>query len=404
MVGFLYGTVDFGSGPVSGGQSDVFVAKYAPTGTLQWAKRLAGYPVLTGSRITGVAVGANDDIVVTGYFTRTIDLGGGTLSALNDGMDVFLAKFSSSGAHLWSKRFGGADADQASGVAVDGSGNIAVTGQFTTTTDLGGGALTGGSLGTVFVAKYSPSGAHLWSRSLGIWRQSSGGITVDGSGNVVVTGGVADTADFGGGPVSGMGGLDVFVAKYTPSGGLLWAKRSGGTLDDQGRGVTVATNGDVVVTGGFAGTVDFGGGPVVSSADEDAFVVKYAATGTHIWSKAFGGNIGACGGDGGYAVDTDASGNVVFTGKMDCTGNFGGETLYNTTPTPDILIVKLSASGAHLWSKRTGGLWQHDIGRGVAIGSDGRVHVCGSFNDYANFGGAWMSSPWIAAFLVQLDP
>ena len=66
-----------------------------------------------------------------------------------------------------SERFGGTSDDIAYGVALDGSGNVVIVGQFQNTVDFGGGALTSAGDRDIFVAKYSPSGAYLWARRYG---------------------------------------------------------------------------------------------------------------------------------------------------------------------------------------------------------------------------------------------
>ena len=95
--------------------------------------------------------------------------------------------------------------------------------------------------------------------------------------------------DFGGGPLTSAGGPDVFVAKYTAAGAPLWARRAGSTGGDM-KAVAVDGQGNVVVTGYFQGTVDFGAGPLTSAGGYDIFVLKYSAAGGLPWAKRFGGS------------------------------------------------------------------------------------------------------------------
>jgi hypothetical protein len=100
-------------------------------------------------------------------------------------------------------------------------------------------------------------------------------VAVDANGDVVVTGVFFDTVDFGGGPLTSAGNGDIFVAKYSASDGShLWSRRFGGTSFEEGSGVAVDANGDVVVTGRFHGTVDFGGGPLTSAGIADIFLLR----------------------------------------------------------------------------------------------------------------------------------
>ena len=122
-----------------------------------------------------------------------------------------------SGAHLWSKRFGGnSDNDNVGPAVIDAEGNVVVTGHFSGTTDFGGGALTSAGLQDIFVAKYfGTTGSHAWSKRFGASNDSDSGVgvSVDGSGNTVVTGQFQGTVDFGAGSIIGAGSGDIFLLK-----------------------------------------------------------------------------------------------------------------------------------------------------------------------------------------------
>ncbi len=116
--------------------------------------------------------------------------------------------------HLFSQRFGGTGGDFGAAIAVDGAGNVLVTGQFSGTVDFGGGALTNAGSRDIFLAKYDAAGAHLFSQRFGDTDFDSGAaIAVDGAGNVLVTGSFEGTVDFGGGALTSAGN-DIFLAKY----------------------------------------------------------------------------------------------------------------------------------------------------------------------------------------------
>ena len=108
-------------------------------------------PVVRGG--LGIAVGGADNVLVTGFFQGTVDFGGGALSSAGNS-DVFLAKYDAAGAHLWSQRFGDTGVDVGRAIAVDGAGNVLVTGILRGTVDFGGGPLTSAGLSDIFVAKF----------------------------------------------------------------------------------------------------------------------------------------------------------------------------------------------------------------------------------------------------------
>jgi hypothetical protein len=220
---------------------------------------------------------ARDDsgnIFVTGTFTGTVDFGGGALTS-NGAMDVFVAKYSSTGVHQWSRSFGGGGSgDSGNGIAVDGSGNVYVVGSFAGTANLGGGAMTSAGVEDIFLAKYSATGAHVWSRRLGSTASDvARAVAVDGSGNIVVTGNFQGTVDFGGGPFTASTGA--FVAKYSPTGAHLWSRAAAGS--SMGRGIAVDGGGNVVVVGKFGSGADLGGGPLPGVFQ--IFVAKYIVDG-----------------------------------------------------------------------------------------------------------------------------
>src|SRR3989442_13214030 len=126
-----------------------------------------------------------------------------------------------------------------------------------------------------------------------------------------MTGRVESSVDFGGGVVCPPGA--VFVSKYSPTGTPVWAKCLGGTLGGgTGRGVAVDGNGNVLVTGQFSGTIDFGTGPVRSAGATDIFLAKFSAAGAPLWPKGFGPGLD----DGGNGGGVGSGGNrgVIGTG------------------------------------------------------------------------------------------
>ncbi len=153
-----------------------------------------------------------------------------------------MAKLSPSGAHLWSTYLGGSDYDAGWGIAVDSAGNVLVTGNTRSSGWVSGGFDTShNGPYDAFVAKLSPSGAHLWSTYLGGSNQDSGyGIAVDSAGNVLVAGYTESSGWVSGGfDTSYNGGGDAFVGKIHDSP----AQGTARIVD-----VRVLTNGDVRLT------------------------------------------------------------------------------------------------------------------------------------------------------------
>jgi uncharacterized protein (AIM24 family) len=325
--------VDFGGGSETGkAYTDIFIAKYSPSGSYLWSKTIGGGGYDSGN---GIGVDDSGNVVVVGFFESSVNFGGGSLTSAG-GSDIFVAKYSPTGAHLWSKRFGGTNYERATGVVLDTSGNIIVTGNFAGSVDFGGGALTSAGGYDIFVAKYSPSGTHIWSKRFGnTGTDVANGIAIDTSGNVLVTGNFQNTVDFGGGPLTSAGGKDIFVAKYSSSGTHLWSKRFGNSSDDDGKGIAVDSNGKVVVTGYYQGTVDFGGGPH-TSLNCDIFVAKYTASGAYLWSESYGGTDAQLG----NGVAVNGNSNIAATGYFQNTVDFG-DGPHTSAGDYDIFLISL---------------------------------------------------------------
>lgn len=380
MAGVFADTVDFGGGALpSAGGRDFFLAKFGPDGAHAWSKGFGNGDTQNGVR---VAVDPWGGAVLAGELLGAMDFGGGVLTSAGS-QDAFLARFNGDGSHLWSKRFGDGELQTARGVAVDASGNILLTGCLQGSTDFGGGPLTSAGLNDVFVARFDPDGGHVWSVRFGdADLQTSFAVAADASGNVIITGLMAGSVDFGGGALTSGGGYDAFVAKLAPDGTHLWSRRFGD--ENEQYGVTVACDaaGNVVVAGLLKGAVDFGGGALTSAGLDDVFVAKFGPDGTHLWSQRFGdANVQSV-----NAVAVEADGGIALAGDFYGTVDFGGGELVSAGRS-DAYLAKFDASGAHLWSRRFGDT-DYDHGYGVAVDPGGqRLALVGGFCGTVDFGG-----------------
>jgi uncharacterized protein (AIM24 family) len=408
MTGRVEGPVDFGGGTLQCySSSNIFIAKYSANGDHLWSKCFGSNSSGGGNAITTDASG---NVVVTGYFGGTVDFGGGPLNSLY-GNNIFVAKYSANGSHLWSKSLGtpnpnGITPQAGLSVVADSTDNVVVTGNFAGTADFGGGPLSSAGGYDIFVAKYSANGSYLWSKRFGNTSDDFGyGVAVDANDNIIVTGSFGGTVNFGGGLLTSSGGSDIFVARYSANGSYLWSKRFGGPGKDEGHAVAVdVANGDIIITGMFNNTVDFGGGPFTCvDLAGDIFVARYSANGSYLWSKRFGG-VNNFGGDSGEAVAVDASGNVVVTGYFYGTSDFGGGSLISAGGY-DIFVAKYSASGAHLASQGLGGIGT-DQGFEISLDDVGNAVLTGRFQCTVDFGNGPLtsSSNSFDIFLVKLDP
>jgi hypothetical protein len=386
VVGAFWGSVNLGGATLSSlGSSDIFVAKYSSDGTHQWSKSFGN---ALDDTARGVAVDASGDIAVVGSFKRSLSFGGASLTAYYSGFgtetsDLFIVKLTSTGAHSWSKSYGSFANDSANGVATDRDGNVIAVGTFGGIVSLGGANLQS-STGTtdIFMAKYSSTGGHVWSTRYGsISDDVANGVATDPSGNIFIVGTSQGALSLGGLMLPSLGAADVFVAKFDPNAGHQWSKQFGGGATDAGFAVATDGGGNVFVTGYVQGSVDYGGGARAGSGSWDAFLVKYSPTGGHLWSKQLGGSSV----DEGLGIATDTSGNVILTGAFQGTSSYEGGALTSAGGW-DVVVAKYSETGAHVWSKRVGGIGS-DLGYAVATNSAGNVFVVGAAGGSVDFGG-----------------
>jgi hypothetical protein len=299
---------------------DIFLAKFDTAGNHVWSKRFGDAGDQTG---TSLAVDGAGNVLLTGSFSGSVDFGGGPLTSAG-GRDIFLAKFDTAGSHLWSKRFGDASDQHGYSVAVDGAGNALLTGYFYGSVDFGGGALLSAVFSDIFLAKFDPAGNHLWSKRFGDADFQIGlGVAADGSGNVLLTGWFDGSVDFGGTPMSASGAADIFLAKFNSAGNHLWSQHFSGAGELKVSSLALDGAGNVLLTGELTSSVDFGGGALTSAGSTDIFLAKFDPAGSHLWSKRFGD----AGSQGGYSVAASGAGNVLITGYFSGSVDFGGGPL-----------------------------------------------------------------------------
>lgn len=326
VAGEFEATATFGSvSLVSKGSSDGFVAKYGADGTLQWARPTGG----PGADYLGdLRVDPGGNCFVTGAFSQTAEFGSTTLTSKGS-WDIFLAKFSPAGTQLWVTQAGGLQDDRGFGIATDPTGNLFLTGFFSSYATFGTIDVNGYGGHDVFLAKYDATGKALWvSKAGGSNIENAYGVALDASGNSYVTGILRSASDFGGIPVAQLGGYDLFVARFSPSGKCVWAKSFGSTTtDDQAEHITVDRDGNVYVTGEFRGTIAFGPYTMTSRGSTDAFLLKLDGnTGEVLWAKQVGGT----GDDLGYDIAIEGDQNWTWAGMIRGTVAFDQQTVVAT--------------------------------------------------------------------------
>ncbi|MBI1338464.1 MAG: hypothetical protein GC164_16095 [Phycisphaera sp.] len=355
------------------GSGDAFVAKVNANGTLAWSSYLGGSNWDWGF---GVTVDSAGNIYLTGWTESSGWTSGGFDTSFNGGYDAFVAKVNANGTLAWSSYLGGSSEDKGSGIAVDGTGNIYFTGVTWSSGWTSGGFDTShNGSGDAFVAKVNANGTLAWSSYLGGSSEDIGsGIAVDSTGNVYLTGNTWSGGWTSGGfDTYRNGNSDAFVAKINANGTLAWSSYLGGRDSDYGYGIAVDSAGNIYFTGETWSTGWTSGGFDTSfNGGYDAFVAKVNANGTLAWSSYLGGSSE----DNGSGIAVDSAGNIYFTGETWSTGwtSGGFDTSYNGSG--DAFVAKVNANGTLAWSSYLGGSdW--DYSKGITVDRGDNIYLTG---------------------------
>ena len=372
------------------------VALFAQNEDWFWVKKAGGTSNDYGNSI---AVDANGNSYITGYFTYIATFGTTTLTSSGSN-DIFVAKIDHNGNWLWAKKAGGTSDDYGYGIAVDANGNSYVTGKFYGSATFGTTTLTSSGYEDIFVAKLDSNGNWLWAKKAGGTNSDySHSIAVDDNGKSYIAGDYKGSATFGTTTLTSSGDRDIFIAKLDINGNWLWAKKAGGTSEDVGCSITVNDNGNSYVTGYYySGNATFGTTILTGSGNNDIFVAKLDSNGNWLWAKKAGGTDY----DVGFGIAVDANGNSYVTGNFRGSATFGTTTL-TSSGWVNIYVAKMDSNGNWLWAKQAGGTdW--DEGDGITVDYNGTSYVTGYFEGSATFGTTTLTSSGNSdIFVAKLD-
>ena len=277
----------------------------------------------------GVAIAGDGSVYVTGV-TRSFGAGGD---------DALLLKYDANGVLQWQRTYGTAPDAENSGsetgidVAVAPDGTMVVLGNYRD--------------GNIFVAKFGPAGNLIWDRTWGGDQEGASAIAIAPDGTIYVSG-ITFSFDVDQG--------DAFLVSFSPGGTLNWQRTWGGPFFDVARGVAVATDGGIFITGETVFTANA------------AFAVKFAADGSVIWQREWG-----LVGKGGFPEDDDTDGNAVAAAPDGGAYVVGAST--GTGVDANLVAVHFDSAGNFVW-QRVGGPG-FGAAQDVAVGADGNIHVTG---------------------------
>lgn len=391
---YFSSNIDFGDGvnlnigAVSSGNCDFFLTKYDPDGTPIWAVRGGG--ILT-DRGYGVVLDNSGDLLVTGHYFGTATFDSVTRTSSGN-LDMFVAKYDTSGKLKWFNEAKSVSQVSSRSIASDNAGNAYVAGYFgsstASTVNIGSLILTTAGQRDMFLVKFDPSGEPVWAVSAGGVKSDEEvrDVAVDEAGNVYAVGFFVDTASFSGTIVNGKGGRDVFVAKYSPLGQLIWVKSGGGIKADDANSIALDGSGNLYIAGKIDSAAAFESTELITAGGTDAFIAKYDTSGNLIWILTSGGDAS----DNCLDLAADPSGNIYAAGGFSSTASFGTNLLISNG-NEDLYIMKVDPSKNILWVLQGGG---PDLDRfgGLVLDAGQNIITTGYFSNWIKLGNDSLSS------------
>lgn len=385
--------------------------------SFKWAYNMGG----SGAAVArAVAIDKEGNVYTTGYFTGNSDFDQSSSSyVLNSSgsfgqYDIFIQKSDSNGNFVWAKKMGSSNHDRGFAIAVDGSGDIVVTGEFQNTVDFDPSSATfnlTSSLGRtdVFVLKLRSNGNFVWVKQIKAVNHSRGtSILTDERGNVYTSGYFqGNSSDFDPGIgtfILHSGGTTTkggFIQKLDSNGSFKWAKalvRYTGAGSSVINSTQLSATGHLYTTGYFTGRIDFNpNSPTAyytSLGSNDIFIQKMDTAGNFDWVK----RIGSTADEAATSLAVDWQDNVYTTGyfrsALDFNPGSGVHTLSTNlagTDPRDIFIQKLDSNGNFKWAKKMGKRLA-DIGYSITTDAVGNVYNTGIYSETTDFNPSFSSS------------
>jgi hypothetical protein len=294
---------------------------------------------------SGIAIDSSDNVYLTGYISG--ELAGSS--------DAWVAKYSSNGDRIWFKQFGSATDDSSREIAIDSSDNVYLTGY--TFGDLAG---TNAGSSDAWIAKYNSNGDRAWIEQLASSSSDySNNIAIDSKDNIYLTG--ITTGDLAG--TNTTNSLDAWVTKYSSNGDRVWIEQFDSSDSDFSDGIAIDSNDNIYLTGFTYGAL--AGNNLGRS---DVWMAKYDRNGDRVWIKQFGSSSL----DYSSEIAIDSNDNIYLNG-------FTYGALAEKNPSSnheDVWIAKYDLNGDRLWVKQFGSLYG-DVSGGIATDSKNDIYLTG---------------------------
>jgi hypothetical protein len=329
-----------------------------------------------------------------GYFNATTVAGTSTLTS-HGNYDILITKSDLDGNVIWAKNYGAANEERGSGLCVDPTGNIYITGYFTGTTTIGANTYTNGATWSEdsYVAKLDASGNMLWSMQISNATYCRGvSVSYDATGNhVYLLGTFQNSLAIGTSTFTQQGFLsNNYVVKLTPAGSIVWANKYG---NGEGEKLTIDATGNGYALCNYFGSTTVGTNTLSSGGSliPGGYVAKFDPAGNILSAVNFRGCLL-------FSFCIDGLSNIWATGKINASTTIG---TFSLTPNgnDDILVVKASSTGSITLAKNYGAA-ASEFGGAICADASNNIYIAGNKANTNAIG--TLSAPG-GAFFVKLD-
>jgi len=303
----------------------------------------------------------------------------GSLAGPNAGpfgsRDRWMARYTANGVLVWTSQFGDSENESLTGMAPDGAGGAYLVGDA--------------NISDIWVARFGPTGAEMWSHTLSAQTDRGNAVTPDGSGGVFFGG--YTSGNLGGGLAS-MG--DGWIARYDAAGNQAWLSQFG-YIDPLGQAqvegvelvLALAADGTGGVFSAGVAASDYGG---PYQGNVDAYVNRMDSAGNELWAIKIASILE----DVATAAASDASGGVYVAGR---TKGFIGGSPAGPSSTTDVFLLRYDASGALLWARQFGTA-SNDVPHGATPDGSGGVYLTGYTEGSLSGTQAGQGDIWVARY------
>lgn len=203
------------------------------------------------------------------------------------------------------------------------------------------------------------------------------------------------------------GNGDVYVAKYSPNGSLLWIKQFGGNYSDKPTDLALDNSNNIYITGQYFGLVNFDTYTLNSSSNsKDIFLLKLTNNGDVLWAISEGG----AGNENAYGITCDNLNNLILVGQFEGLSTLGLSN-YTSTIDPltglnsyDLFVTKYDSNGTPLWTQN-GQADYEDRLLAVSCDDQNNIFFTGQFSDTLLFGGSTFNNiGYNIGFVAKMAP